>query len=111
MEFVELPAFTSRRKAILSDSEYKVLLQTLSEDPQVGQVMRGMAGLRKMRFRDARNSIGTRGGLRVIYLLIEKQNVCVLYFVYRKSEKADLNPRDRAFFRELTEQEIKQRRK
>jgi mRNA-degrading endonuclease RelE of RelBE toxin-antitoxin system len=63
--FVETKLFTRLVHEYLSDDEYSALQQTIADSPDVGSVIRGSGGVRKVRWRLAGR--GKRGGVRVIY--------------------------------------------
>lgn len=67
ISFVETKLFTRLVQEYLSDDEYSLLQQALTADPEVGSVIPGSGGVRKMRWGVAGR--GKRGGLRVIYFL------------------------------------------
>lgn len=67
--FLETPLFTRLLGDYLTDESYRELQRALMENPEMGDVMPGTGGFRKVRWEDARRSKGKRGGLRVIYLL------------------------------------------
>jgi hypothetical protein len=66
--FVELPPFARHRDRYLDDDAYRALQELLMQAPQLGALIQGTGGLRKLRIGNARRSKGKRGGLRVIYL-------------------------------------------
>ena len=65
MEFVETPLFTRLVKKLLNDDEYRELQEVLIYRPDLGDVIQGTGGLRKIRW--MRKGRGKRGGVRVIY--------------------------------------------
>ena len=65
--FLETPLFTSLLGDYLTDESYRELQRVLMENPQLGDVMPGTGGFRKVRWEDARRGKGKRGGLRIIY--------------------------------------------
>ena len=65
--FLETPLFTRLLGDYLSDESYRELQRALMENPEMGDVMPGTGGFRKVRWEDARRGKGKRGGLRVIY--------------------------------------------
>jgi hypothetical protein len=67
MEFVESPPFTRQVSRYLDEDAYRELQARLSENPEMGDLMPGTGGFRKMRWADARRGKGRRGGLRIIY--------------------------------------------
>lgn len=50
MEFIEAPLFTLLLPDFLTDDGYRELQQHLSSDPEVGDVMPGTGGFRKLRW-------------------------------------------------------------
>ena len=65
--FVELPSFRSDWKALgLTDADLRRLQEELLANPNVGVVMQGTGGVRKMRF--AFENRGKSGSVRVIYV-------------------------------------------
>src|SRR5579862_1349802 len=67
IEFIEAPAFTRYLASYLNDDGYKELQTKLGANPELGDLMPGTGGFRKLRWPDARRGKGRRGGLRVIY--------------------------------------------
>ena len=90
MIFVETPTFTRRILDLMDDDEYRELQSYLGEHPDLGKVIPGSGGMRKLRW--AGSGGGKRGGLRLIYYWwIAKDRISML-FIYRKNEKDDLTP-------------------
>jgi hypothetical protein len=58
--------FTRLLGDYLTDESYRRLQLALMENSEMGDVMSGTGGFRKVRCEDARRSKGKRGGLRVI---------------------------------------------
>lgn len=65
--FIELPAFTRYRADYLDDEGFRALQEAMIKNPEVGDVIEGTGGLRKLRYGDSRRGKGKRSGLRVIY--------------------------------------------
>ena len=53
-------------EAIFSEADRERIVQTIAAYPEVGDLMAGTGGYRKVRF--ARPGMGKRGGARVVYL-------------------------------------------
>ena len=102
MEFIETPVFTRQIHLLISDDEYAVLQRELSEDPQVGALVRGGGGIRKMRF--ALPGRGKSGGIRVIYYWLREDGQIYMLLAYPKSEKDNLTDRETAVLRELVKE-------
>lgn len=67
MEFIEAPAFTRRISEYLDEEQYRKLQNELAMNPELGDLMPGTGGFRKLRWADPRRGKGRRGGLRIIY--------------------------------------------
>lgn len=90
MELVETSVFTKQVQTHLSDDEYRALQLALVLRPDVGKVIPGSGGLRKMRW--GRAGSGKRGGLRIIYFCHPDADRLFLLFLYSKSSRSDLSP-------------------
>ena len=58
MEFIEAPAFTRHLPDYLGDDEYRAVQEELGTNPELGDLMPGTGGFRKLRWR-------MRGAVRV----------------------------------------------
>jgi len=88
MLIIETPIFTRRIQTILSDEEYRLLQIHLVNRPDVGKIIPGSSGLRKVRW--SAGGHGKRGGTRVIYYWFVPQDTILFLFAYSKNEKDDL---------------------
>jgi hypothetical protein len=95
MEFIEAPAFTRHIHEYLDDGRYRALQGALAANPNLGDVMQGAGGFRKMRWADPRRGKGRRGGLRIIYFYFESDQQIWLMAVYGKDEASDLTAREK----------------
>ena len=91
MELIETSAFTRQITALLNDEEYGRFQLRIAANPALGALIRGGGGLRKVRV--AVGSRGRSGGARVIYYWAVRKDMILLLFAYRKSEAADLTPK------------------
>ena len=85
---VETSIFTRQVLALLSDEEYRQLQVALLLKPDLGVVIPGGGGLRKMRW--ALPGRGKRGGARVIYYWAVVQDKILMLMIYAKNEQDDL---------------------
>lgn len=102
MEFIETPVFTRQIQALMADDEYALLQHELSEDPQIGALVRGGGGIRKIRF--ALPGRGKSGGVRVIYYWLRENAQIYMLLAYPKSEKDNLTDRETSVLRELVKE-------
>jgi mRNA-degrading endonuclease RelE of RelBE toxin-antitoxin system len=65
MVIIETSIFTRQVQALLDDDEYRRLQTALVIRPDIGDLIPGGGGLRKMRW--SAQGRGKRGGVRVIY--------------------------------------------
>jgi len=110
MEFIEAPAFTRYLSDYLDDDDYSRLQNQLAANPDLGDVMPGSGGFRKLRWGDPRRGKGRRGGLRVIYYYFVAERQIWLMTLYDKDEAADLTPREMKSLKSAIEAELQARR-
>ena len=90
MELIETPIFTKQVRTAFPDDEYRELQLYLVLRPDVGDLIPGSGGLRKMRWR--LTGRGKRGGARVIYFWKSAAGKLYLLYLYAKNERDDLSP-------------------
>jgi len=108
--FIELPAFSRYRQNYLDDEAFRVLQSSLLTNPEIGDVIEGTGGLRKMRQGDLRRGKGKRGGLRIIYFWWETGRQFWLFTLYDKNELDDLSPTERKALKDMLKRELEARR-
>ncbi|HKS90569.1 MAG TPA: type II toxin-antitoxin system RelE/ParE family toxin [Tepidiformaceae bacterium] len=81
--FVETRLFTRLVQEYLSDDEYSRLQQAIITNPEVGSLIPGSGGVRKMRWGVAGR--GKRGGLRIIYFLRTRHGQVWMLTLYAKN--------------------------
>jgi hypothetical protein len=100
LTFIELRPFTRRWQQLrLADSDLHAVQSLIMTRPQIGTLIEGTGGLRKMRFARPDAGAGKSGGLRVCYAYFEAVATVVLAVVYAKGEKDDLTPVEKAAIR------------
>ena len=104
MEFVETSIFTKQISALLGDDEYREFQLRLAETPEIGDLVRGGGGIRKVRV--GVGSRGKRGGGRVIYYWAVRRDQILLLFAYPKNELADLTPKQTAVLARAVKEEF-----
>lgn len=103
MHFIETPPFTRRHIEFLSGDELRLLQNVLAESPEIGDVIPGCGGVRKMRWRDEERGKGKRGGCRVLYLSVEQAECIYLLMIYGKDKKEDLTADEKRILTHLAE--------
>jgi hypothetical protein len=102
MEFIETPTFTRMVTVLLSDDEYRALQNTLVENPERGDLIKGGGGIRKLRY--AAQGRGKSGGIRVIYYWLKDNHQIYMLVAYPKSKKEDLTDKETAVLREFVKE-------
>lgn len=103
MLIVETLAFTRRIREAISDDMYMELQAALIARPELGLLISGGGGLRKLRWRAGGK--GKRGGVRIIYYWAVVQDVILMLFVYPKNVQADLTRDQIKALRAIVEEE------
>jgi hypothetical protein len=103
MVIIETSVFTRQVLQMLSDDEYRQLQLVLASRPDVGDIIPGSGGLRKVRW--GAKGHGKRGGVRAIYYWVVAQDRILMLFLYPKNERDDLTPAQLKVLREIVEEE------
>jgi mRNA-degrading endonuclease RelE of RelBE toxin-antitoxin system len=103
MVLIETPIFTRRIQAMLSDEEYRLLQLHLVNRPDVGKVIPGSGGLRKLRW--SAGGHGKRSGIRVVYYWFVSQDIILLLLSYSKNERDDLTAEQLRRLKQVVERE------
>jgi hypothetical protein len=85
---IETPTFAADAKEIWSEDERGAFCAWLVANPDVGDVIPGSGGCRKIRW--TIKGTGKRGGARVIYFLRTKQEEIWLLVIYSKSIQGNI---------------------
>ena len=101
-EFIILPEFDKQWKAMnLTDDDLRRLEDLILENPELGDVMQGTGGLRKLRFSFSdRGKSGSRG---VCYINIVRKEKIFLITAYPKNVKDNLSKAERNNIKQLVE--------
>jgi hypothetical protein len=105
MVFVELPIFVRCASDLFSDEDIAELQGTLLENPDVGGLIPGGRGLRKLRM--PLTGRGKRGGARVIYYHWVSKEQCYLVYAYAKNMASDLTKEQLRRLADVIDAEVK----
>ena len=101
-EFIILPEFDKQWKAMnLTDDDLRRLENLIPENPELGDVMQGTGGLRKLRF--SFSDRGKSGSSRVCYINIVRKEKIFLITAYPKNVKDNLSKAERNNIKQLVE--------
>ncbi|MCK8058430.1 MULTISPECIES: type II toxin-antitoxin system RelE/ParE family toxin [unclassified Fusibacter] len=84
----------------LSDHELRQLQEEILANPQIGKVISGTGGLRKMRFSTTE---GKSGGARVLYVDIVIAERVYLITTYAKGNKENISDKDKLLIKKMIE--------
>lgn len=106
MRIVRTRRFQKDLKRIgASAFDVSVLEQAIASNPVAGDAIKGLGGIRKIRF--GLGNRGKRGGGRAIYFLMVTDDTALMLAAYAKNEQSDLSSADRkallALVKELTD--------
>lgn len=104
MTFYETDIFTEQIIHLIDDDSYAELQTRLIADPEAGDLIPRSRGLRKIRWRA--QGRGKRGGIRVIYYLVHREEVFMLY-AYAKNDREDITPDQAKKLRDLIDYYLK----
>ena len=107
LRFVETTVFTRQITELLDDSDYAELQAALALRPDLGDLIPGTGGLRKVRWSHAGRGRGKRGGARVIYYWHQPGEAVYLLAAYSKGQRDDLTTREKKLLRRLVEEEFR----
>ena len=95
LSFVEAPTFVEQLAELAGTAHQLDLLYRIQRelllDPERGDLVKGLGGIRKARIADPRSKSGKSGGFRYLYLYFELRGRIHLLYLYSKREQADLD--------------------
>lgn len=101
MVIIETSVFTRRIKELMSDDEYKMLQESLVNRPDVGMVIQGTGGLRKLRWK--LEGRGKSGGVRIIYYWVSADDQIYMLYSYPKNEQEELTADQKKLLKKMVE--------
>ncbi|MEY2719005.1 MAG: hypothetical protein RLZZ273_371 [Bacteroidota bacterium] len=106
VRFVLSRKFIAKLHVLFDSSTFEELVEYLTLHPLNGSVIRGLNGVRKMRFADKLHGIGKQGGLRIIYSYEPSRRLVIIYIAYRKRDQSDLLPHQRDYIQSFSHIDI-----
>ena len=97
----ETSAYLKWAEGKLSEAEREHIVDILSDNPELGVVIKGSGGLRKVRI--AMPGRGKRGGGRIVYWFYTRNFPVVLLFAFAKNEQSDLSAADLKVLKAVTD--------
>jgi len=108
--FFETPLFSRLLPDYLNEESYQSLQRALLENPELGDLIPGTGGFRKVRWQDSRRGKGKRGGLRVIYYYLTADRQIWFFTLYDKDEATDLTSGEKKALKQAIQVELAARR-
>ena len=100
----ETHSFQKESQKILGEIEVDKLKNFLSLNPQSGDIIPGLRGIRKIRWQI--NHKGKSGGARIIYFFYNTDIPVFLLSIYRKSEKSDMSSQEKKILNNMVDELI-----
>ena len=101
MIIIETTVFTKLIGQLMDDDHYRELQELLIENPEIGDLIQGSGGLRKIRWK--LTGRGKRGGVRVIYYWAASVDQIRMLYVYSKSDQENLTKDQLKILRQIVE--------
>ncbi len=99
-EFVYVPTFEKSWKQLnLSEKDLRVLENIILEKPDIGEVIQGTGGLRKMRF--AIDNRGKSHSIRILYIDFSYYEKTYFLFAYPKNELENITDKQKQIFKTM----------
>jgi len=102
---VETESFQRKVGRLLSEKEKDELIAYLSMNPNVGVLIKGTGGIRKLRW--ARSGRGKSGGVRVIYYFHSQEMPLYLLTLFGKNEKANISREEKNILSRMVRKLVK----
>ena len=101
LTFLEQSTFVKvRDRVFVNDNHFREFQGMLLENPEAGDRIAGAGATRKVRFNDPARSMGSRGGIRVIYAYYPDYSTILLLFAYTK-KITDISPSQKKGFADI----------
>ncbi len=94
------PDFDRKSQKMMSPEALEDLFDYLIVNPEMGKIISGTSGVRKLRWKTGTNDRGKSGGVRVLYHY-SKNVLILLISLYGKSEKENISDAERNTLKQL----------
>ncbi len=103
MVIIETSLFTKQVEKLLTDEAYRLLQSELAKRPDLGVLVPGSGGLRKVRW--GHQGQGKRGGVRVIYYWAVTSEHLLMLLMYPKNVQDNLSQAQLKMLKQIVEAE------
>lgn len=100
----ETTIFTKIILEAIPDDNYRQLQKELIKNPDLGNIIKGSGGIRKIRWNMPEK--GKRGGIRIIYYWIAAKDQIYMLYAYTKAKQENLTPDQLNTLKKVVEEEL-----
>lgn len=93
LQFIETSLFSKQIVDILTDDDYKNFQEYLCNNPEIGDIIQGTGGVRKVRW--SLPNTGKSGGVRILYYYLSDDGKVYLMMIYTKSNQINISDTDK----------------
>lgn len=93
LQFIETPLFSKQITQMLDDDSYSKFQTYLCNNPEVGDIITGTGGVRKVRW--SLPNTGKSSGVRILYYYLTDFGTVYLMMVYAKSDQINISDSDK----------------
>lgn len=104
LSIVETPPYLARAEGLMTAEERAEAVLMIARDPECGDLIKGGAGVRKVRF--AVGGRGKSGGVRIVYYYYDLEHPAYLLTVFAKKDQGNLTAEQRNKLAQLVKQLI-----
>lgn len=104
MKIIETSVFTRQIQVMMADDEYRQMQEVLVVRPELGNIIPGSGGVRKMRW--SFQGRGKRAGARVIYYWAVDDDTLFMLLAYGKSNQENLTQAQIQILKKIVEEEF-----
>lgn len=97
------PTFERIAKKLLTSDSLEELYDYLHAHPEMGKLVQGTSGVRKLRWKAGKDNKGKSGGVRILYHY-SKDILVLLITLYSKSKQENITPAERNELKRLVPQ-------
>lgn len=90
------------RKRSLLSSDYEDFKDELGKNPEIGDLVKGAGGVRKIRLKSATR--GKSGGFRVCYYFLVSRDFIYLLLIFPKNEQENLTLEEKGILKSIIDQ-------
>lgn len=101
MVIIETATFSRLIQELMHDDEYRQLQEALIIRPDMGDIIKGSGGIRKVRWK--LEGRGKSGGVRVIYYWAVTDDQILMLYTYPKSKQENLTKDQVAMLKDIVE--------